>query len=91
MTHRTAITRIRIPFSSRVAVPRNPVPVSALRRGYSSQPEGQGQGKSIAGAYYKSFGLPVAKCFLGALFTYQITYWLWMKLESLEQQKDKEG
>ncbi|KAF2280723.1 uncharacterized protein EI97DRAFT_428831 [Westerdykella ornata] len=91
MTPRSAISRIRLPLSPQLAVPKTTTPIRALRRrGYASQSEGQGQGKSLAGAYYKSFGLPIAKCFLGALFTYQVTYWLWMKLESLEEQKDKE-
>ena len=34
--------------------------------------------------FYKSFGRPVAKVFLGAIFTYQVLYWGWAKLESLE-------
>ncbi|KAF2710279.1 hypothetical protein K504DRAFT_501548 [Pleomassaria siparia CBS 279.74] len=28
------------------------------------------------------------KCFLGALFTYQVAYWVWLKLETLEARKD---
>jgi hypothetical protein len=43
------------------------------------------------GTFYKSFGSPILKCFLGALFTYQVAYWGWMKLESLEEVQDKEG
>lgn len=43
------------------------------------------------GAFYKSFGSPIVKCFLGALFTYQVAYWGWMKLESLEEKRDIEG
>jgi hypothetical protein len=43
------------------------------------------------GAFYQSFGMPIAKCFLGAIFTYQVVYWSWMKLESLEERKDTEG
>ncbi|KAH7391961.1 hypothetical protein BKA66DRAFT_439739 [Pyrenochaeta sp. MPI-SDFR-AT-0127] len=44
---------------------------------------------SRVGAYYKSFGSPVLKSFLGALFTYQIIYYAWMKLETIEEQHDK--
>ncbi|MCJ1257060.1 hypothetical protein MMC24_004885, partial [Lignoscripta atroalba] len=29
--------------------------------------------------FYKSFGRPIAKVFLGAVFTYQAVYWLWTK------------
>lgn len=34
--------------------------------------------------------MPILKCFLGALFTYQITYYTWMKLENAEHTKDTE-
>ncbi|KAJ4370498.1 hypothetical protein N0V83_005019 [Neocucurbitaria cava] len=45
--------------------------------------------RSEKGAYYKSFGNPVLKCFLGALFTYQLAYYAWYKLETIEEQHDK--
>ena len=34
--------------------------------------------------FYKSYGRPIAKVFLGAVFTYQAVYWLWVKLETDE-------
>ncbi|KAA6416042.1 MAG: hypothetical protein FRX48_00761 [Lasallia pustulata] len=40
-------------------------------------------------AFYKSFGRPVAKVFLGAVFTYQAAYWLWVKLEADEIKQHK--
>ncbi|KAF2237637.1 hypothetical protein EV356DRAFT_529962 [Viridothelium virens] len=42
--------------------------------------------------FYRSWGFPVMKVFLGALFTYQLTYFAWLKLETMEekQQKDTE-
>lgn len=39
--------------------------------------------------FYKSFGRPIAKVFLGAVFTYQLAYWLWVKLETDEVKKKK--
>ena len=33
----------------------------------------------------------MAKVFLGAIFTYQATYWLWTKLEMDEIKHDKTG
>lgn len=42
-------------------------------------------------AFYKSWGLPLAKVFLGAMFTYQVLYYGWLKLESIEQKKEKDG
>ncbi|KAL2049775.1 hypothetical protein ABVK25_009998 [Lepraria finkii] len=42
--------------------------------------------------FYKSFGRPIAKVFLGAVFTYQTVYWLWVKLETdeIRDKKKKE-
>ncbi|PSK55228.1 hypothetical protein B9Z65_2617 [Elsinoe australis] len=41
--------------------------------------------------FWKSFGRPIAKVFLGAMFTYQLTYFAWLKLESIEEKFDKDG
>ncbi|KAK4996550.1 hypothetical protein LTR66_003854 [Elasticomyces elasticus] len=41
--------------------------------------------------FYKTFGRPMGKVFLGALFTYQVLYWTWLKMESLEIREDKAG
>lgn len=42
----------------------------------------------LQGAYYGTFGSPLLKCFLGALFTYQLSYYLWYKLEAIEETHD---
>ncbi|KAF1929838.1 uncharacterized protein M421DRAFT_419610 [Didymella exigua CBS 183.55] len=44
---------------------------------------------SKVGAFYKTFSAPLLKCFLGALFTYQLAYFAWMKLETIETAHDK--
>jgi hypothetical protein len=41
--------------------------------------------------FYKVFGRPIAKVFLGAVFTYQVTYWLWAKSEKEDIRAQKEG
>jgi len=41
--------------------------------------------------FYRTFGRPIAKVFLGAMATYQILYLGWSKLESIEEQQQKEG
>ncbi len=41
--------------------------------------------------FYKTFTRPVAKCFLLAIFTYQLVYWAWVKLETNEIKADTEG
>ncbi|KAJ8114847.1 hypothetical protein OPT61_g3367 [Boeremia exigua] len=44
---------------------------------------------SKVGAFYKSFSAPILKCFLGALFTYQLAYFGWLKLETIEEAHEK--
>ncbi|BCR90805.1 uncharacterized protein ACHE_60691A [Aspergillus chevalieri] len=38
---------------------------------------------------YKTFVSPFAKVFLGAIFTYQVIYWTWLKLETDEIKVEK--
>ncbi|OOF96258.1 hypothetical protein ASPCADRAFT_4334 [Aspergillus carbonarius ITEM 5010] len=40
-------------------------------------------------ARYKLFVGPFAKVFLGAIFTYQVLYWTWLKLEMVESKYEK--
>ncbi|KAF7117225.1 hypothetical protein CNMCM5793_005981 [Aspergillus hiratsukae] len=40
-------------------------------------------------AQYKTFASPFAKVFLGAIFTYQVIYWTWLKLEMDESKFEK--
>lgn len=40
-------------------------------------------------ARYKLFVSPFAKVFLGAIFTYQVIYWTWLKLEMDESKSEK--
>ncbi|PWY72511.1 hypothetical protein BO94DRAFT_627802 [Aspergillus sclerotioniger CBS 115572] len=40
-------------------------------------------------ARYKLFVGPFAKVFLGAIFTYQMLYWTWLKLEMNESKYEK--
>ena len=37
---------------------------------------------SIEVGFYKRFGRPIAKVFFGAIFTYQVVYLVWNKLET---------
>ena len=39
--------------------------------------------------FYKTFGRPVIKNFLVAVLTYQVLYYSWMYLESMEVQEQK--
>ncbi|ROW09196.1 hypothetical protein VPNG_05666 [Cytospora leucostoma] len=70
--------------SSRIAAPiRAPI----QRRFASSEPQ---QPSPIA-EFYKTFTRPVAKVLLMAMFTYQLVYWGWVKLEQDEITAEREG
>lgn len=38
---------------------------------------------------YRAVGGPFAKVFLGAIFTYQVLYWCWLKLEMDEEKCER--
>ncbi|KAM7204179.1 hypothetical protein V8F33_001814 [Rhypophila sp. PSN 637] len=60
-------------------------PLQSQTRSYSS-----GQ-KSATGDFYKTFTRPVLKTALLAIFTYQLIYWAWVKLEQDETIVDKQA
>lgn len=41
--------------------------------------------------FYKTFSRPIAKVLLMAMFTYQLAYWGWTKLEKDEVKAQKTG
>lgn len=45
----------------------------------------------IKAQFYKDFTRPVAKVLLMAMFTYQLAYWGWVKLEQDEIRAEREG
>ncbi|KAH7131934.1 hypothetical protein B0J11DRAFT_520376 [Dendryphion nanum] len=94
-------TRLLAAPRLRMVTDRSGAPIDVWRRLYATDGvppptttnpgvQGAQKGKTRTGAFYKSFGSPIVKTFLGALFTYQVAYWGWMKLESLEEKKDIE-
>ncbi|PYH99520.1 hypothetical protein BO71DRAFT_394251 [Aspergillus ellipticus CBS 707.79] len=80
----------RIPFS---ASPRSPVSLiprralSTTRSRWSAPKEPSAYKDGMA--RYKLFVSPFAKVFLGAIFTYQVLHWTWLKLEMDETKADK--
>ncbi|KAJ9142543.1 hypothetical protein NKR19_g7185 [Coniochaeta hoffmannii] len=48
-------------------------------------------GPSLTGEFYKTFTRPVAKCLLLAMFTYQLAYYAWVKLETDEIRHEKDA
>ncbi|PLB44723.1 hypothetical protein P170DRAFT_439973 [Aspergillus steynii IBT 23096] len=78
------------------AVPSRLVPAafSASRRSFaSSRPRLNVSNKPSSFAEglarYKLFVGPFSKVFLGAIFTYQVLYWSWLKLEMDESKLEK--
>ncbi|KUI56737.1 hypothetical protein VP1G_04085 [Cytospora mali] len=69
--------------SSRITAIRAPI----QRRFASSEP----QQPSPLSEFYKSFTRPVAKVLLMAMFTYQLVYWGWVKLEQDEITAERQG
>ncbi|KAL0633521.1 hypothetical protein Q9L58_007553 [Maublancomyces gigas] len=74
-------------FSSRPAPP----PAAGVR---SSQPGKPGKpGKPEVSkhiGFYKEFGRPMSKVFLMAFFSYQVFYWLWVKMRKDEEKREKD-
>ncbi|KAI1805489.1 hypothetical protein F4811DRAFT_514995, partial [Daldinia bambusicola] len=50
----------------------------------SSPPGAQQEARSPNAQFYKTFGRPMAKVFLLAVFTYQLAYYFWVRLENDE-------
>lgn len=42
-------------------------------------------------SFYKEFGRPMSKVFLMAFFSYQVFYWLWVKMEKNEEKRKKDS
>jgi hypothetical protein len=67
-----------------------PVPPPCTRAFTSPQPQPpqqqqqQPQQPSLNAQFYRTFGRPIAKTFLLAVFTYQVAYYFWVRLEQNE-------
>ncbi|OAQ85374.1 hypothetical protein VFPFJ_07763 [Purpureocillium lilacinum] len=46
---------------------------------------------SATSQFYKTFTRPIAKVLLLAVFTYQVVYWSWMKLEADEVREERDA
>ncbi|KAL1867506.1 hypothetical protein Daus18300_006350 [Diaporthe australafricana] len=73
----------RARLSSRAMAFKAPI----QRRFASSEP----QQPSPLSQFYKDFTRPIAKVLLMAMFTYQLAYWGWVKLEQDEIKAEREG
>ncbi|KAH7266736.1 uncharacterized protein BKA55DRAFT_684020 [Fusarium redolens] len=76
----TTLTRLRP-----MIAPRNLYTRGAARRTYSNK------APSPVSQFYRTFTRPVAKTLLIAVFTYQLAYWTWVKLETDEIRAEREA
>ncbi|KAH0363545.1 hypothetical protein KCU65_g7377, partial [Aureobasidium melanogenum] len=60
-----------------------------LRQQPTYQPPTPSEPENPHRAFYKSFGRPIAKVFLMALFTYQVLHYGWLRLEAMEEKEEK--
>jgi hypothetical protein len=88
-THHQPYNRIPLAALQRRLYATDPIPPSPHPP--SSPPNPNDKPPSRVAAFYKTFSYPVLKCFLGALFTYQLAYYLWFKLEVVEEKALKDG
>lgn len=99
-THTRRIVHTTIPNMNAIRA-RQLLRLSAPRRNFTrttrrnldiepqAPPPQEPKRPSKVGAFYKTFSAPLLKCFLGALFTYQLAYFGWMKLETIEEAHNK--
>ncbi|KAF3064366.1 hypothetical protein GL218_02247 [Daldinia childiae] len=87
-------------FTARAS--RHPIPLQQPQRPWarfsSSSPGGReapspngGKAHLSQAQFYKTFGRPIAKVFLVAVFTYQVAYYFWVRLEQDETRAEMRG
>ncbi|KAI1367429.1 hypothetical protein F5Y08DRAFT_66799 [Xylaria arbuscula] len=84
------IARMRKPTLAAQFIPRSSgavLQLSQARARFSSTEapnEPRPKGSLDIKNFYKTFGRPIAKVFLMAIFTYQLAYYFWVRLEQNE-------
>ncbi|KAI0430820.1 hypothetical protein F5Y09DRAFT_218587 [Xylaria sp. FL1042] len=93
---RQIVALLRNPTSPTQLIPRSraTIQLSRARARFAStqgpnepRPEGSLNHKT----FYKTFGRPIAKVFLMAIFTYQLAYYFWVRLEQDEIRAEMEA
>ncbi|KAI1199520.1 hypothetical protein F5X97DRAFT_117205 [Nemania serpens] len=90
---RNMIAPLRRPISSARLIPRARAAQRLLPRAdFSSSPapwnDARPEGSLNHKTFYKTFGRPVAKVFLLAIFTYQLAYYFWVRMEQDEMRAE---
>ncbi|KAF4338803.1 hypothetical protein FBEOM_7273 [Fusarium beomiforme] len=76
----TTLTRLRPVIAPRI-IPTRVV----ARRTYANK------APSPVSQFYRTFTRPIAKTLLIAVFTYQLAYWAWIKIETDEIRAEREA
>lgn len=83
-------------ISPRSTILRHPLMRSPLTKRWQSSPTYQAPKPTNSNipsnphrSFYRTFGRPIVKNFLIAILTYQVIYYSWMKLDSLDVKKTK--
>ncbi|KAF4464968.1 hypothetical protein FALBO_8183 [Fusarium albosuccineum] len=80
----TTITRLRPAIALRGAYMRASM---VGRRDFASKTTKP----SVTSQFYRNFTRPIAKTLLLAVFTYQLAYWTWVKLETDEVRAERDA
>ncbi|KAF2441291.1 hypothetical protein P171DRAFT_475677 [Karstenula rhodostoma CBS 690.94] len=84
--------RVSRRYSTRPTDPAPPHPHPPTQPPGSTQtPPPPKKGPSRVGTFYRNNTYPVLKSFLLALFTYQLAYYVWLKLEVVEEKSEQQG
>ncbi|KAJ4301292.1 hypothetical protein N0V90_003383 [Kalmusia sp. IMI 367209] len=83
---RTSFSKLRTPQRPpRRRYATDPAPHPPSQPPNPNTPPPQKKEPSRVGTFYRNNTYPVLKAFLGALFTYQLAYYAWLKLEVVEE------
>ncbi|KAK1243534.1 hypothetical protein MKX08_001672 [Trichoderma sp. CBMAI-0020] len=78
------VLRQRCPSTIRVSHRAAPASWTAARS-YATKQSGS------AAQFYKTFTRPIGKVLVLAVFTYQVAYWTWLKLEADEHREETDA
>ncbi|KAJ2979902.1 hypothetical protein NUW58_g7086 [Xylaria curta] len=91
---RRILAPLRSQISASQLIPRSRTAQQLPRARFSSTQasnDSKPQGSLNHKAFYKTFGRPIAKVFLMAIFTYQLAYYFWVRLEHDEMRAEMQG
>ncbi|KAI6090881.1 hypothetical protein F4821DRAFT_12044 [Hypoxylon rubiginosum] len=86
-----SLAYLRIPAARPPITVRPSFAIRLQQQRFSSshpQPQAQAPEGSLNNTFFKTFGRPIAKVFLLAIFTYQVSYYFWVRAEQDETRSE---